>query len=303
MANQRILIGTAATVTSLRLDADGVAADAAVGVHVTITRGDGTVIVNNQVATHGTTGQYTYAPAATLNTQLDLWKAVWTDDTTGQTWTTYHDIVGAYVATMTDIRAFEILSDAATYPNATVIGRRAEAEDELERLRRVSFVPRYARLTLNGNNDCAIATGLGWLRAVRSVTIYTQQGSTSTAFSSAELAACQPTGLDAEAGRIVRADGYLFPAGTNNVVIEVEHGYTGWGSDLRNAFLARLRYLLTSSNSALPQRAKAYTNSDGQLITLTMPDSDSTGMPEVDAVYGRYPIQRRTKLLRSLQLS
>lgn len=283
MANQRILAGAAATLTFTNLDADGLAADAIGAMTVGVTRADGTVVIAaGGATTHGATGVYTKALTAAQTASLDLFTATWTDAGAGAR-TSDHEIVGGYVFSIDEAKAFETLSAIS---NTLIIAKRAEVEDELERIRNAAFVPRYARLTLNGTGDREIVTGLSWVRRLRTCKLLSSTGSSSSSsFTATQLAACQVT----EDGRIRRGDGDVFDYGVANVIVEIEHGFTDWGSDLKTAALTRLRERLNKADSGIPDRAKSYQSQDGYSYDIAEAGADSTGNPYVDAVYARYP--------------
>jgi hypothetical protein len=300
VANQRIMQGAAATLTFLNVDSDGTATDAGGALTVGVTRADGTVLVAAGTATtHGVTGTYTYALAAANTLVLDLLAATWTDASTGATHVTYHEIVGGYLFTIAEIRAFDILSDTVKFTTANVITERSAVEDELEQIRNAAFVPRYARLILDGSGDHDIVTGKSWLRRVRSVKVLASTGSsTSTTFTAAQLAACVVT----EDGRIRRGDGDVFEWGVGNIVVELEHGFTDWGNDLKIAALNRLRERLGHTDTAIPDRATNYQSVDGYSYGLAAPNANSTGNPYVDSVYARYPRPDQGQTAASRQL-
>lgn len=286
MANQRILQGATAALTFRNLDADGVAVDAVGALTVGIARADGTVLVAAGTATtHGATGIYTVTLTGAQTATLDLLTATWSEVGAG-THSTLHEIVGGYLFSIAEVRAFTTLQDTVKYPNTAVIAARAEVEDELEQMREAAFVPRYARLLLDGTGDREIITGLSWLRTLRTAKVLTGTGaSTSTTFTATQLAACVVT----PDGRIRRGDGDVFEYGAANIVVEIEHGFTAWGQDLKQAALTRLRERLNQPLSGIPDRATTYTSVDGDSYRLGAEGPMSTGNPWVDSVYSRYP--------------
>lgn len=252
MANQRILQGAAATLTFRNLDADGSPVDAGGALTVGVIRADGTVLVAAGTATtHSVTptnnGIYTVALTGVQTATLDLLTATWTEAGVSAH-TTLHEIVGGYVFTIAEVRAFESLGDETVYPTAKVIITRADVEDELERLREAAFVPRYARLTLDGTGEPEILTGRTFLRRLRTVKVLVGTGSSSsTSFTATQLASCVVT----DDGRIRRGDSDIFPYGVGNIIVEVEHGFTDWGADLKTAALTRLRERLNRPASEI----------------------------------------------------
>lgn len=149
----RVLSSTPA-VASVQYYEDGAAVDPGV-VTVTVTRDDGTALYTD-AATGGTlTAARTYALTATDTSSLDFLTLTWTSATKG-TRVTYVEVVGGFLASITEIRAESPLSNTTTYPAASVIAARTVAEQALEDACGVAFVPRYARETRNGNGSTDI---------------------------------------------------------------------------------------------------------------------------------------------------
>lgn len=287
MATQRILRGTAGTLSFNYLDADGKATNAVGALTVGVVRGDGTTLIAAGTATTAGTpaGRYTAPITATQTATLDRLTATWTDAGNGAQFTTTHEIVGGYLFSVAEAQAFPGMGAQGI---ERIVNGRSEVEDELEQLRNAAFVPRYDRIFLNGNDDVEIITGRSWLRVLRTAKVLSTTGSSSTtAFTSTQLAACA---LYPD-GRIRRGDGNVWPYGINNIVIEVEHGFTAWGADLSRAALMRLRERLAWPVTEIPDRATAYSTPDGYSYNLNAvaPDGVLTGNPYVDAVYNRYP--------------
>jgi hypothetical protein len=83
------------------------------------------------------------------------------------------------------------------------------------------------------------------------------------------------------------AQGIAFPATTYTA--HVAHGLTDPGEDLRRAAAILARYTARISN--LPERARRILTENTE-IDLSMPSPDRpTGLPDVDAVIGRYRLQ------------
>jgi hypothetical protein len=294
---QRILRGAPATLTYEHLDADGEALDATGALTVGVTRADGTVVLAPGTATvkpGGSTGRYTVALTAAQTAQLDLLTATWSDaaaPTAART--TVHAVVGAFMFSVAELRAFEKgFDDVAEYPSPKLIAARNHAEDEVERICDRVFVPRYRRVVLDGTGEDTVLTGCSEIRTVRSVREYASTGSaTYTTFTASQLAGLVPT----PDGALRRTDGRVFDFGFGTVVVELEHGLTVWGDDLRDAVMTRAADRARRFDSQIPERAARYTGADGFSFDLTIPDEFSTGIPAVDAVYGSPRYSRRNQ--------
>lgn len=285
---QRILRGAPATLTFEYLDADGVPTAAVGTMTVRVQRADGTdVLASGTSTTSPSTGLYQVSVPSSSTTTLDLLTATWTDSAnTAGARTTEHEIVGGYLFSVSDVRAFDdSLDDIDAIPNAAIIAARLEVETEAEWICDVAFTPHYARITLDGGGGPDLVAGVQQVRTVRSCRILSSAGSSSyTSLTSAQLAGLVVT----KDGQIRRTDGGVFPDGLGNIVVEVEHGFTAPKSDMRTAALQRIRDLLSNPLSSVPARATKYVQPDGFGYDFTDRDEFSTGLSEVDAVYQRY---------------
>ena len=293
MAVQRILQGAAATLTLTTTDADGTAAEASGTVTVGVTAADGVTVVSAGTATTRTGGSSTYTAALTAaqTSTLELLTATWTNGTS--TWTTLHEIVGGFLFSVADARAADdamgtfaanALTDAQILAARVVIERRVE--DICDR----AFVPRYARLILDGTGTRDIVLGVTEPRTLRSVRVLASAGSsTYSAFTATELAsvALYPDGTAR------RTDGGVWVEDRANIVVEVEHGLDAPPADLADAALLHLRHHLTRSRAALLDRRTTFTDEAGGSYQLGTADLYSTGVPEVDAVYAAHSRRSR----------
>jgi hypothetical protein len=243
-------------------------------------------------ATHGTTGIYTYALPAQAATALLT--VAWTATISGVVVVERDtaEICGGYLFDLAAARASDAsLSSTGTYPTSALIAGRLRVEQEVEHITDRAFVPRYARVTLNGmgtpdlvlSHPMADRTARD-VRTIRSATMAARTGATPVALTSTQLAALavRPD------GSLRRTDDNVWIEGSSNIVVEYEYGWDAPPDDLVEAMYARLRYRLQHPNSAIPDRAIAYTAPDGTSYRLGAPGPYATGMPEVDGVYGRY---------------
>lgn len=290
-ADEQVLVGTPATLTGKFYDQDGELAEPTGTITATVTGADGTVVLAAGTATTaGTTGVRTVSLTAAQNSRLDLLTVEWTNGTTTRTTTV--EVVGGYYASVRTIReADDVLADTRKYPAALIVEARRRVESEFEDLCGVSFVPRYRRWRTSGKGTHALHLPDTMLRKVRKVRDY-GLGLSPTSyydFTATELAA-----IPADSQGIAwRTDGFFYSRGTDNVVIDYEHGYDRPPSDLDSAFMLRVRDVLNRHNRGVPDRATTFTSDVGGTYSLLVAGRGGslTGIPDVDVVLKRYSMR------------
>jgi hypothetical protein len=262
---------------------------------VAIVDANGTTVVASTAATRTSAGVFTYALAG--QPQLARYTANWTGTFSGSAMaeTDYVEIAGGFFFNLADARASDSsLADATKYPLAALTTARQEVEDECEQICDRAFVPRYRRAVLDGSGTAdLLLTDYAWavdgrsagdVRTIRAASVAPQVGQTFVALTSTQLAALTVTAD----GVLKRVDGNIWTEGVQNVIVEYEYGWDGPPSDLVRAALTRLRTRLNWNRSGVPDRASSFTAVDGGTYRLDLPGAFKTGIPEVDAVYGRY---------------
>lgn len=279
----RILRGAPATLTYTHLDANGSRATAPAAVTVGVTRADGSTLIASGTATTEAAGVYTFALTPAQTTTLDVLTATWSiTGVPGASRQTSHEIVGGFLFSLD---ALASKSGLQGYDQSDMLRARAEVEDECEWITDIAWVPRYQRLVLNGTGEDTILTQVRAIRTIRSVRIYPVVGV--DAYTS--LTAGQIAGLvRSPDGMLRRTDGDVWRAGFGNVVLEVEHGLNEPYPDIAGAALDRCQDLLLNPDSAIPPRARSYSDTaTGISYDLADADKMRTGLPRVDAVYLR----------------
>ena len=262
---------------------------------IAITAADGSTVVASTAAIYDTAGRFTYALAGQAD--LNLYYADWTATFSGSAVVDRDiiEIVGARYFTLKDGRdSDELLADTAKYPLSLLEDARLEVEQEIEQICDRAFVPSYRRAVLDGTGTSTIlltdtewaarARSAGDIRRIRSATIAPRYGETAVALTVGELAACAVTAD----GSLRRTDGRAWTEGTANVVIVYEYGLDRPPADLIRAAFTRFRARLNIARSGIPDRASSFTVQGGGSYRLDLPDTYKTGIPDVDAVYGRY---------------
>lgn len=273
MAASQILKNTVAT-----LEVTFSVGNADAAVTVTITRADGTTLVSGGATTAQGAGRYTYALAP--QAELDSLTATWTGTFggTAQSVQTFAEILGGYLFAIADLRAFgDQAITAAKYPDADVRETRNRITDMFEQVCGCSFVPRYARDTVDGTGTELIRLFHGRVSRVISATV------DGTALTVPELAlvAVRPSGV------LFRKSGvWTWGYGGRNVVVAYEHGWPTAPPDISRAALTLARYELVSND--ISDRMVAFSSDLGD-VRLSVPGTKyPTGIPIVDATLSRY---------------
>jgi len=273
---------TAAATLTRNVYVDEALTDAVAGLSVTVRRLDGTVVAGPTAAAHPGTGVYTYVLSGAAS--LDHVDVSWVGDVGGAvvTLTDRVEIVGGFLFGLAEARGSDSsLSDPLRYTTADLADKRMAVEIECERICGWAFVPRFDRLVLSGDGTSTIVLPRQKVRAVRAISTTVQPGTPMVVTPLTHIAV-EP------GGRVVRYDGGIFPVGTANVVMEIEHGWDYPPEDLKDKAMYRLRSLLNLTRSGVPDRVSSYSTPDGAIYRITLPSRGSTGIPEVDAVYARH---------------
>lgn len=262
---------------------------------VTITKADGTAVATDAAGTHDTDGRFTYAIAGQAD--LNVYTAVWAATFSGSlvTDTDIVEIVGARYFTLKDAReSDELLTDTGKYPTSRLEDVRLEVEQEAEQICDRAFTPSYRRAVLDGTGTSTILLtdaewaarnrSMGDVRRIVSATVAPRYGQSAVALTADQLAACAVTAD----GQLRRTDGGVWTEGIANVVLGIEYGLDRPATDLLRAMFTRFRVRLNIAKSGIPDRASSFTIQGGGAFRLDLPDTYKTGIPDVDAVYGRY---------------
>lgn len=193
----------------------------------------------------------------------------------------YVEIVGGFLFGLADARS-QLHLDVNTYPTALLAETRTAIEQEFETICRQAFVPRFAREVLSGYDRAQLGLKNQMIRNIRAVSIG------GTAMSAPDVAL-----LGFEDHGVIKRDA-LWPAGQNNIVVEIEHGMDYPPHEVSSAGILRMRSRLGMTSSAIPDRAISFTVAEGGVYRLSTPSKQRTGSPEVDGVLERYTRARRS---------
>jgi hypothetical protein len=286
----RIAKNAAATLATVFL-LDETPTDSSTTVTYTVVDAAGGAVATGN-AVHGSTGVYRFVlPAQTALKKLAVtWSA--TIGGSATTTTTYAEIVGGFFFSLAEARnSDESLGDADLYPLADLVAGRLEVEAECEMICDLGMVPRYARVVIDGTGTSElllqhpdVGRSVAAVRTIRSVSMSDSPDGTFTSFTAAQLADLAATGD----GKLVRTGGDVFTEGRANVVVEYEYGLDRPPPDLVRESKIRLRTVVNANKSGVPDRASSFTVAEGGTYRLDMPGAFKTGIPTVDAAYGRY---------------
>lgn len=261
------------TTLSTTLYVDEAATNATGTVNVYVYRDNGSLAVSG-AATAAGSGAYTYDLAPQTN--LDILSITWTGTLSDSTQSVMSEleVVDSHFATIAEIRGLDSMDDESKFSTNDIVLARRHAERWFERYCRRAFVPRYAKLTVDGDGSDTI-----WVpqRDLCDLIDITVDGSTI----STDDIYLYPEGK-------VFWDGGTFTVGYRNVVLRYEYGPTYVPQPIRGAFLTYVRYLLIEGRSRTPDRTVSI-NADGFLYQMGQAGPNkATGIPDVDAVLNEY---------------
>lgn len=254
---------------------------------------NGTVVQSgNATAAGGSTGRVSVSLAA--QSQIKRGTVTWTATIAGGTVVEYDEfeiVSGFYFSLKQGRDSDSSLSDTSTYPTSDLVTKRTEVEVECEAICDRAFLPRYDRVVLDGTGTSRLTLkhsdptrSVADVRTLRRISVAPDVDETFVDFTAGELAGvvCSADGV------LTRTDGAIFTEGYSNVVVELEYGLNAPFSDLVTASLTRFRSRLNLNKSGIPDRATSYSLGEHGVYRITLPSEYQTGIPDVDAVYGRY---------------
>lgn len=275
--DQRIAKGAPATLQATLTDADG-EVDYALSsdVTVTVTRLDGTTLINAQPATVSS-GVATYAlTAAQTGAGLDVLTASWTHNGTVRT-TTYHEVVGRHWFAPSALRSVAGVDKALQAlpgdgSTQSLVSARTWVESLIEWATNVAWVPRVQLDTLNAYGHDEVVLSRPWARTLRSLTI---DGSAETVGDWT----ITPYGTlrRSSGGAIVASQ----PLGVH---VLYDHGADAPPADLREAAVLAAADWIKTRISTIDLRATGFSGESGTISYARLDRDHPTGIPRVDEV-------------------
>lgn len=275
MATIRVLRTAKATlVRTFYLDEVGTDPTGVVG--VSITRLDGTAVQLGNAAATANPGEvtFTFQGSDTLDELMVTWSATVGGDAIVIDQDRI-EVVGGFYFGLAEGRAVDpVLTSITKFPTAKLIDCRIEAEDECERITGQAWVPRFCRETLYADGSGVLQLRWPFVRSVRAVSV---NGSAWSVPSFSDL------GLIYWSAKA--------PLHRQPVIVEYEHGHDRPNADITRGAKLRFKSLALEGRSALPDTAerRVVVDQDGSSTVYGAPTAEKTGLPAVDAIYGRYP--------------
>jgi hypothetical protein len=240
----------------------------------------------NPVADLAATGTGPYAVLWTPLT-LGLFTGYWYF--TGGYRRLFFEVTEAPIVSVKDVRAFDpVLADPVKFPTGLVLAARDSVEEEFEQITNRSFTIRSRDLkftTFGGSYNSALPDD-----DVQRVAAFTVNGSDGTSL----ITQLGPAWIDVtfQSG-FVDVDTQEFAmlyAAEYDCELVYEYGMSPPPADVRRAALLRIRDVLVSINSAIPDRATTFQVTEFGTYSLATAGRNGfdTGLPEVDAILSRY---------------
>lgn len=283
-ADQRVVKATAATLSWQGVDSDGEHADPGT-VTVGVVSSDGTTVVAAGTATSGTgTSPRTYALTAAQTASCERLTATWKVGATTVATTTVDVVGGVYVSVSAARKAAPLhLADTGAHTDADVRDALRAGEQLFEDRTGVAWVPRLEVERRDGTGTTSMALAWPMLRRVAWCRIYSDATTYQT------LTADQLAAIPADdAGIATRTDGYLWPAGVENVEIAYEHGEGSPPRALVDALVTYAGAMRRSHNSAIPGGAQSVSSPDGSTFAILPSETSATGIESVDRVLRQF---------------
>lgn len=281
-AARRIIVGAPAVLEFQLIDADGEPTSSGSAPTIGITQADGTVVVAAGTATTSAgAGRHSYALPA--RTRPELLVVTWT--TGGVGFVDYVEVVGGVLWSVAEAQSRDRTFGQGTWTDEQIRQARRRAEDECYDLTGRRWVPHYTRATLPAQQRWTPDLLLpdDFARTVRDITEVASDGTT-TAWTNSELAEV----IVMADGILRRRDGAWWPR-TPELIVGFEHGADRPPEAIIDATIRRARYWLARPSSGLLDRATTFSSDGaGGTYRIIQPGADTTGDPEVDAIYKRH---------------
>lgn len=250
-------------------------------VGVSVARLNGLVVESGTASGPGVNGafSYTFGGSEVLDELIVTWTLTLGGDAMVLDQDTIEVVGGFYFGLAEGRDVAPELANAQRYPTAKLVSARMETETECERITGQAWVPRFRRVAVSGAGRAYVVLPDTMIRSVRAVTV------AGTAYDPSAVLALSFS----DVGLLSLPSG-VWPLGSRNVVVEYEHGHDRPNADILRAAKLRFKGLVLEGTASLPDRAERTVTVDAQggSIVYGSPTAEKTGIPAVDAVYGRW---------------
>ena len=287
--------GRPATLTIEVRDFDGVLVAVSSGhVQVQIKDVDDATVVSGNATATAEVGVYTFDIQSGVHDHLGEYQANLTYHVGGHPVNRVVpiDVVGEYLFELHELRGRDPkLVNETAYPAEDLRRARETATQEIETAAMVAFATRRRRVTLSGKGTAELLLPDVKVTQIVSVTLYDEDtgADDDESITGDELLDIE---VRPESGVLVRTDGAAFPYGSNNVVVEYDHGYEVPPAKIREAALTLA--LESVVPSGLNPRATSESTDLGSFrISVANEDLNRpTGIPSVDTAIQKYGFRR-----------
>lgn len=273
-------------------DYDGILSTPTGNVAVVVKDIDDTTVASGNAAAsqHGhDTGIYSFTLPTAVTGTLGVYIATATWTLSGSTVTrTYEiEVVSEFLFEIHELRDLDSSITESSYSADRIRAAREAATSELERAAQVSFSKRSKRVILNGDGTSKLVLPDVEVTEILGCTIYGEDTGADVAddVTGSEFVDLE---VNRETGVITRTDGQWFPDGSNNVVVDYEHGFDYVPAPVRRAAMKlAIEHLVPSG---LPARATSQSTDIGDFrISVANVDLGRwTGIPDVDSVIDQF---------------
>lgn len=169
----------------------------------------------------------------------------------------------------------DFLKDVSAFPAQEIIDYRVVVEQEFEKITSRSFVTRVKDYSFTADDSGEHFVLIPDSQSIESANINGEEVSDLTGWSISRLGKITHPATDGD-----------------SVSVRVRYGYITPPSDIARVGMIRLRHLLASESSGIPDRATTWQPEDGGTFRLATPGQGrwKTGIPEVDSTLKDYTL-------------
>lgn len=210
---------------------------------------------------------------------MGVYTVVWDADSGTYVEETGLEVVGGYLFSVPQARASDdYLSDDTAFPASEIIEYREVVETEFERITGRSFTPRVGVFDFKGDGTRELVSHLiPDAQEILAVSVNGEAVADISGYSVSTL------------GKVTTPDETVVD---DAIAVTVRYGFDSPPADVARAGMVRLRNLIASESSGIPDRATTWQPEQGGTFRLATPGQGRwrTGIPEVDSTLREYSL-------------
>lgn len=289
--------GRPAVLTIEVRDFDGVLVAATGSVSVVVKDVDDVSVASGTASASDTTGVYTYSLPTGVTGSLGSYVATATATVSGSTVTLpYHvEVVGSYLFEIHELRERDrALENESNFPAEMIRRAREDATAVIERSAQVSFARRVSRVILSGDGSSTLLLPDVEVASILGCVVYDEASGVDVGdeVTGSEL---EDLEVNPATGVVTRTDGQAFPVGSNNVLIDYEHGYEYVPARIKTAAMILAEESIVPSGTPARATSQSTDLGDFRISVANVDYGRDTGIPEVDAAIALFG-RRRPRL-------